>query len=60
MAVNLKSTIQQWLLSQHVKVPNDWIEACLEWLQDENHQVGHFPAFLVDLLLLIYIYLSLF
>jgi len=37
--VNLNDCIQQWLFSQHVKVPIDWIEACMEWLQNEN-QVG--------------------
>ena len=36
---SLKNKIQQWLLNQHVQVPDDWMEACLEWLQNENQVI---------------------
>lgn len=52
---------QAWLQSSlHIKVPFAWLEACVEWLQEEaggagrlsqqqiNQQVGRMPDWLVS------------
>lgn len=31
--------ITSFLGSIHIKVPNEWVEACIDWLKDE-HQVS--------------------
>nr|XP_039263960.1 recQ-mediated genome instability protein 1-like [Styela clava] len=30
------NAISAWFKSKHISVPNDWVSACLEWLQSEN------------------------
>ena len=32
----LSKRIDEFLKKQHIHVPDDWIDACLEWLQNEN------------------------
>lgn len=32
--------IHSYLATQHIKIPNDWLDACLEWLQSENQVSG--------------------
>jgi hypothetical protein len=27
---------ERWLKSKHINAPNDWLEACIEWIKDEN------------------------
>ena len=34
--MNQLDSVRAWLEKLCIKVPGDWIEACLEWIQEEN------------------------
>ncbi|KAL3882558.1 hypothetical protein ACJMK2_028893 [Sinanodonta woodiana] len=40
--MNILASAQSWLKSQFIFVPEDWLQACIEWIQEEN-QDGHLP-----------------
>ncbi|KAK3611045.1 hypothetical protein CHS0354_017471 [Potamilus streckersoni] len=40
--MNILASAQSWLKSQCIFVPEDWLHACIEWIQEEN-QEGHLP-----------------
>jgi len=34
--VNLLETAKGWLLGNSIKVTDDWLHACIEWIREEN------------------------
>ncbi|ELU15357.1 hypothetical protein CAPTEDRAFT_174324 [Capitella teleta] len=39
--LSLVSSVRQWLLQQRkLKVPDDWLEACVDWIQSEHQGPG--------------------
>ena len=34
--MNLTEQTKEWLSSNHITVPDDWLQACVEWIQEEN------------------------
>ena len=44
--MNLINKTKTWLLDNNILVPDDWVSACIEWIQEEN-QVQCSPLLII-------------
>ena len=52
--MNLINKTKTWLLDNNILVPDDWVSACIEWIQEEN-QVQCNPLLIIthDIIIII-------
>lgn len=39
MTLSTVTVANTWLKSRHIGVPKDWLEACVDWITEENQVI---------------------